>query len=61
MVKTSGLLDLYDPPRIRGRNLFWDELGDLFDYCGLRWCLAGDFNVVRSLVRKRLAGEFLDL
>lgn len=24
------------PLRIRGRNLFWDELGDLFGYFGLR-------------------------
>lgn len=26
------------PPRIRGRGSFWKELGDLYGYCGPRWC-----------------------
>ncbi|TYK22164.1 peptidyl-prolyl cis-trans isomerase CYP23 isoform X1 [Cucumis melo var. makuwa] len=48
---------VYGPPRISGRNLFWEELGDLYRYCGLRWCVVGDFNVVHSPDEKALGGK----
>ena len=48
---------MYCPLRMRGRNLFWEELGDLFRYCGARWCVVGDFNVVRSPEEKASRGR----
>ena len=60
MVKTSGLLDLYDPPRIRGRNLFWDELGDLLVNMGQDgvWCviLVSFVPMMRKLLVEDLLG-----
>lgn len=37
---------VYGPSRPRGREAFWEELGDLYGYCGSRWRVAGDFNEV---------------
>ena len=37
--------------------MLWDELGDLFGYYGLRWCVAGDFDVVRSPDEKASHGR----
>lgn len=31
-----------------GRKSLWNEVGDLFGFCGPFWCLVGDFNVIRS-------------
>ena len=47
--KDFWVLGVYGPPRPQGREAFWEELGDLYGYCGSRWCVVGDFNVVRSL------------
>lgn len=38
---------IYGPNRSNGREDFWDELAGLGAICGPRWCLGGDFNVVR--------------
>lgn len=48
---------VYGPPRIRGRNLFWEELRDHFGYCGARWCVVVDFNVVHSPDEKAFGGR----
>lgn len=44
-VKNFGPQGCMAPLRIRGRDAFWEELGDLCGYCGPRWCVVGDFNV----------------
>lgn len=35
----------------------WEELGGLFDLCGLCWYVAGDFNVIRSPLEKVSGGH----
>ena len=44
---------VYGPSSYRNRGLFWDELAGLHCICGDKWCLGGDFNVVRE-VREKL-------
>ena len=34
------------------RDRFWDELAGLSSTCGDKWCLGGDFNVVRNVQEK---------
>ena len=51
------LSGIYGPCRQRERNSFWEELADLFGYCGDRWCLGGDFNVVRFTAEKSNEGR----
>ena len=41
------------------RDSWGEELGDLFGYCGVRWCVVGDFNVVRSPDEKALRGRII--
>ncbi|XP_073311016.1 uncharacterized protein [Primulina huaijiensis] len=43
---------IYGPVKPREREKFWDELGGLSSICGERWCLGGDFNVVRNTREK---------
>ena len=43
---------MYGPNSPRLRSLLWDELGFLCGFCGLHWCLGGDFNVVRFPTEK---------
>ncbi|KAL5549263.1 hypothetical protein UlMin_004494 [Ulmus minor] len=38
---------VYGPNDYRERKEFWEELYGLHSICGPRWCLGGDFNVVR--------------
>ncbi|KAL5569671.1 hypothetical protein UlMin_026246, partial [Ulmus minor] len=38
---------VYGPNDYRERREFWEELYGLHTICGPRWCLGGDFNVVR--------------
>ena len=34
------------------RDRFWDEIAGLSYLCGEKWCIGGDFNMVRSLQEK---------
>lgn len=43
---------IYGPCNPRQRESFWDELAGLRVICGGKWCLGGDFNVVRTLSKK---------
>ncbi|XP_073059743.1 uncharacterized protein [Primulina eburnea] len=43
---------IYRPVQSRQRELFWDELVGLESICGDKWCLGGDFNVVRNTGEK---------
>ncbi|XP_073049686.1 uncharacterized protein [Primulina eburnea] len=43
---------VYGPCKPRQRDFFWDELAGLHSICGERWCIGGDFNVVRNLNEK---------
>ena len=38
---------------LSSRGMFWDELVGLSEICGSKWCLGGDFNVVRNTGEKR--------
>ena len=40
------LLGVYGPNSSYKRSEFWDELGGLSEFCGSRWCIGGNFNVV---------------
>ena len=42
----------YGPTRRRLRRDFWDELSGLKEICQSRWCVGGDFNVVRRVSKK---------
>ena len=46
-------LGIYGPPSVSSRGMFWDELVGLSEICGSKWCLGGDFNVVRNVGEKR--------
>ena len=41
------LTGVYGPNSSHKRSEFWDELAGLSEICGPRWCVGGDFNVVR--------------
>ena len=43
---------VYGPSKASFRDRFWDELAGLSTLCSKRWCIGGDFNVVRSLQEK---------
>ena len=45
---------VYGPNSHNSRGLFWDEVAGLESICGDKWCIEGDFNVVRD-VRERNA------
>ena len=46
------LSGVYGPSKASFRDRFWDELAGLSYLCGDRWCIGGDFNVVRSIQEK---------
>ena len=46
------LSGLYGPSKVCNRDRFWDELAGLSTICGDKWCLGGDFNVVRTVQEK---------
>ncbi|PON73919.1 Endonuclease/exonuclease/phosphatase [Parasponia andersonii] len=43
---------VYGPPRRENRKNLWDELVGLRELCGNRWCVGGDFNIVRRVSEK---------
>ena len=43
---------IYGPTKRRIRKEFWDELSGLKEICNDRWCVGGDFNVVRRVSEK---------
>ena len=43
---------VYGPSKVCFRDRFWDELAGLSVVCGDKWCIGGDFNVVRRLQEK---------
>ena len=43
---------VYGPSKVSFRDRFWDELAGLSTICGDKWCLGGDFNVVRTVQEK---------
>ena len=43
---------VYGPSKACFRERFWDELAGLLTLCGEKWCIGGDFNVVKSLQEK---------
>lgn len=45
------------PLSVQGRDQFLNELGDLFGFCGSKWCLVGDFNMTRSQVERAPLGR----
>ena len=42
----------YGPTKRKFRMEFWDELSSLKEICNDRWCVRGDFNVVRRVTKK---------
>ena len=40
---------VYGPTNRGHRSVFWDELSGLKEICNSRWCVGGDFNVVRRV------------
>ncbi|XP_062118257.1 uncharacterized protein LOC133831865 [Humulus lupulus] len=45
-------LSVYGPVIYGNRDSFWDELAGLSAICGDKWCVGGDFNVVRRVEEK---------
>ena len=43
---------VYGPNLCHRRIEFWDELTRWSEICGPRWCVGGDFNVVRFTYEK---------
>ena len=43
---------VYGPTKRKFITDFWDELSGLKEICNQRWCLGGDFNVVRRVSEK---------
>ena len=43
---------VYGPTNRRLRKAFWDKLSGLKEICNSRWCVGGDFNVVRRVNEK---------
>ncbi|KAM2378505.1 hypothetical protein ACFX1X_044959 [Malus domestica] len=50
------LSGVYGPCKNRERREFWEELAGLYGMCGSRWCVGGDFNVVRFINEKSNRG-----
>ncbi|KAL5583298.1 hypothetical protein UlMin_015740 [Ulmus minor] len=48
---------VYGPNDYRERKEFWEELYGLHTICGPKWCLGGDFNVVRFCHEKYPLGR----
>lgn len=51
------LSGVYGSCKNRERQDFWEELAGLYDLCGPRWCVGGDFNVVRFKHEKSNGGR----
>ena len=45
-------IDVYGLSNKRFSKDFWDELARLKEICSVRWCVGGDFNVVRRVNEK---------
>lgn len=45
------LSGIYGPCWPRERSRFW-ELAGLYGLCGVKWCIGGDFNIVRYVAEK---------
>ena len=43
---------VYGHSKVCFRDSFWDELTGLSTICGDKWCLGGDFNVIRTVQEK---------
>ena len=43
---------VYGPSKACFRDRFWDEIASLSSLCGDKWCIGGDFNVVRCVQEK---------
>ena len=43
---------VYGPTNRVRRNVFWDELSSLKEICNNKWCVGGDFNVVKRISEK---------
>ena len=43
---------VYGLTKTRLRSDFWDELAGFKELCTVRWCVGGDFNVVRRVTEK---------
>ncbi|GKV09904.1 hypothetical protein SLEP1_g21338 [Rubroshorea leprosula] len=57
-----NMVNVYAPCDRREKALLWEEMGGLVLEQGGRWLLAGDFNVVRSIIeRKGRLGETKDM
>ena len=52
------LSGVYGPCKPRNRKDFWEELAGLYGLCGDKWCVGGDFNVVRFPSEKLNGGRF---
>lgn len=51
------IFNIYSPCNIVGKRALWEELRVLrSNYMFLAWCIAGDFNVVRSSSERKGAG-----
>ena len=46
------LTRVYGPSSYNSRALFWDEVAGLGSICRDKWCIGGDFNVVRDVTEK---------
>ncbi|CAL8995026.1 unnamed protein product [Prunus brigantina] len=53
----SWLSSIYGRCHLRDRRRFWEELAGLFGLCGNKWCIGGDFNVVRFVSKKSNEGR----
>ena len=51
------LSGVYGPWQNRKRREFWEEMAGLYRLCGPRWCVGGDFNVVRYVNEKSNGGR----
>ena len=54
------LTSMYGPNKTQWRKDFWMELQDLYGLACPKWCIGGDFNVIRRPVEK-LGGSRLTL
>lgn len=50
------IMTIYGPQSTKGRKAFWEELGSLFGLCEGRWCVTGDFHVIRYPLEKSSGG-----
>ncbi|KAK9930230.1 hypothetical protein M0R45_027274 [Rubus argutus] len=51
------LSGVYGPNKVRDKDDFWEELAGVYGLCGPRWCVGGDFNVVRFPSEKSNGGR----